>query len=136
MEDDCQVFSTAILQAAKKVFGPRLTLPDALTVVHRARTDMEQFVAQYPHWWVDTTHILTYQNKKERNREAWDFVQLECKLEISIINAHAANAVNATRKSLYQTMFRTGVQSRVEPITFSGIPPLTELHCLVGMDQF
>ena len=136
LEDECQNFSTAILQAAKKIFGPRANLADAPTVVQRAQTDMGQFVTRYPHWWTDTTHILTYQNKKAHITDAWDLVQLERKLQISFIKAHAANEVNAPEKPLYRKIFRTGVQTRVEPIIFSGIPTPTELHGLVGMDQF
>ena len=85
-------------------------------VVQRAQTDMEQFVTHYPHWLKDTGHILTYQNKKARIREAWDSVQLKRKLQISFINVHTANEANAPRKPLYRRIFHTGVQTRVEPM--------------------
>ena len=97
---------------------------------------MEQFVTQYPHWWKDTTHILTYQNKRAHITEAWELVQLERNLQNSIINVHTANEANAPRKPLYRRIFRTGVQTRVEPMFVSGIPAPTELHGLIGMDQF
>ena len=79
----------------KKDLGPPANLTAVLIVVQRAQTDIEQFVMQYPYWWKDTTHILTYESKKARIREAWDLVQLERKLQISIITAHTANEANA-----------------------------------------
>ena len=117
-------------------FRPPANLIVVPTVVQRAQSDMEQFVTQYPYWWKDTTHVLTYQSKQARIRGAWDLVQLERKLQISIINAHAANEANAPRKPLYGRIFRTGVQTTIEPMFVSGIPTPTELHGLVGMDHF
>ena len=136
LEDECQNFSTAVLQAAQKIFGPPTNLATVPTVVQRAQTDMEPFVQQYPHWWKDTAHNHQYQNKKARIREAWDLVQLERKLQISLTHVHAANEANAPRKPLYRRIFRTGAQTGVEPMFVSGIPTPTELHGLIGMDQF
>ena len=129
-------FSTAVLQAAEKIFGPLANLKAVQAVVQRAQTHIEEFVIQHPHWWKDTTHILSYQNKKARIREAWDLVQLERKLQISIISAHTANVTNAPRKPLYRRIFRAGPQTRMEPMFVSGIPIPTELHGLVRIDQF
>ena len=136
LEDECQNFSVAVLQAAKKIFGPPANLTAVPTMVQRAQADIEQFVMQHPYWWRDTTHILTYQSKKARIRLPWDLAQLERKLQISIVTAHTANEANAPRKPLYQRIFRTGPQTRVEPMFVSGIPTPIELHGLVGMDQF
>ena len=91
---------------------------------------------QYPYLWKDTTHILTYQSKKARIRGAWDLVHLERKLQISIIAAYATNEANAPRKPLYRRIFRTRPHARVEPMFVSCISTPTELHGLVGMDQF
>ena len=52
------------------------------------------------------------------------------------MNAHAPNEANAPRQPTYPRIFRTGVQTRVEPIVVLDIPTPTELHGLIGMDQF
>ena len=61
---------------------------------------------------------------------------LERKLQMSLIHVHAANEANAPRKPLYRRIFRTGAQTRVEPMFVPGIPTPTELHGLIGMDHF
>ena len=136
LEDGCQNFSTAVLQAAEKIFGPPANLTAVPAVIQRAQTDIEPFVKQHPHWWKDTAHILTYHNKKARVTEAWDLVLLERKLHISIITAHTTNETNAPRKPLYQRIFRTRPQTRIEAMFVSGIPKPADVHGLVGLDQF
>ena len=129
LEDECQIFSTAVLQAVENVFGPPSNLKYMPAVVKRAQVNIQQFVMQHPQWWKDTTHIHTYPNKKGRIGEAWDLVRLERKL-------HTANETNAPRNPLCRTHFRTGPHTRIEPMFVSGISTPTEVHGLVGMDHF
>ena len=136
LEYTYQHFSHAVIQAAETIFGtptPHVPLPAMVRQAHRA---LEQYVSQSPHWWKNMTHMQAYQKLKTRIRDAWDVTQLERKLQISLFTTQHKTQPSAPRKPLYRKILREQRQGRIEPTFMAGVSTPTELHGLIGMDQF
>ena len=106
LEDAYEAFSTAVVQAAVATFGESTDHTAQPAMVQQTHGALEHFVTHRPHWWKNTLHIQTYHRLKTRIKEAWDMVQLEWNLQVTIITSHRSQQPAAHRKPLYRTIFR------------------------------
>ena len=94
------------------------------------------FLRAHPDWWRLRGTLKTYNQLKQKLREAWDSVNIERLLQISPIMPQSQASKDAPQCPLYRRIFRNTQTIRIEPTYVSGVSPSVEFFGVIDMDQF